>query len=256
MMSRKVTRLSFGVLVACVVGAMLAPQGMSTDQTRPNLVAEGIGSRESVDASAGGIVGYFESGVKKVRPILTHYGYPAVFLAILVEGFGIPAPGQTLLMAASIDAASGRLSLVLVMAYAFSAAVLGNILGYVIGRFGGHPLLRKAGINESRLAGVKHRFARSGLGVLVFARFFDGLRQFNGIAAGLLKMPWHQFALWNAVGAALWVGVWGLGIYFIGKRMALVRHVFKRVEPAILGLCVAATVSLLVYLLWRRGNRN
>lgn len=204
-----------------------------------------------------GLVAHLEGDIVKVQPFLTRYGYAALFLAVLVEGFGIPAPGQTLLMAASIDAAQGRLSMIWVFAFALSAAVFGNTIGYAIGRWGGRHLLKRLRIQESRISRTERRFARSGPGLLIVARFFDGLRQLNGIAAGLLKMPWPRFALWNALGAGLWTGVWGLGIYFLGKKMVPVHHFFSRMEPVIVVLFIAAAASLLLYLLWqRRGKKS
>jgi membrane protein DedA with SNARE-associated domain len=197
-----------------------------------------------------------EGAIAKVQPLLTRYGYAALFLAILVEGFGIPAPSQILLMAASIDAAGGKLNMAWVLAFALAAAVLGNAIGYAIGRWGGHALLRRLRVHESRLARIERRFARNGVWVLLIARFFDGLRQLTSIVAGLLEMPWRKFALWSTLGGMLWTGVWGLGIYFLGRRMVFLHLTFKRIEPVVLALTAAAAVSLLVYLLWQRRSRK
>jgi membrane protein DedA with SNARE-associated domain len=201
-------------------------------------------------------MGYVEGGIGKVRPLLTRYGYAAVFVAILLEGFGIPAPGQTLLMAASIDAAGSRLSMVWILVFALSAAVLGNTIGYAIGLWGGHSLLKRLRVHQNHLERIERRFARDGAVVLLFARFFDGLRQLNGIVAGLLEMPWREFVVWNTLGAMLWTGVWGLGIYFLGRRMAFLHHLFRNVQPVILALAVAAAVALVVYLIWQRRRRR
>jgi membrane protein DedA with SNARE-associated domain len=202
------------------------------------------------------IANHVEGGIAEAQELLVRYGYIALLLAVLVEGFGVPAPGQTLLMAASIDAARGKLNVVWVLTFALAAAVLGNAIGYTIGRWGGHPLLKRLGVQEKRLARIEDRFARNGAGILLIARFFDGLRQLNGIVAGLLEMPWRRFAFWNLLGGIAWVGVWGLGIYFLGRRMAFLRSNFKRVEPLVVALTIAAVVALLIYLLAQRRNKK
>jgi membrane protein DedA with SNARE-associated domain len=237
-----------------------APSGVSLagiDRGQPAPVSE---KQEAKHVAHGpshhGIMGYVEGDIAKVQPFLIRYGYAALSVAILVEGFGIPAPGQTLLMAASIDAARGKLNIAWVLAFALAAAVSGNAMGYAIGRWGGHPLLKRLKVNESRLARMERRFARSGTGLLLAARFFDGLRQLNAIVAGLLEMPWRKFALWSTLGAMLWTGVWGLGIYFLGRKMAFLHHIFRDVEPVILALAAAAAATLLLYLLWQRRNRK
>ncbi len=161
-----------------------------------------------------------EHAIAHVQPLLDHYGYPAVFVAVLVEGFGLVAPGQTLLMAAAFTAARGGLNLIVVLILSFTAAVLGNSLGYLIGFKGGRPLLYRLRVHEERLQRLEGYFNRYGKGIVVVARFFDGLRQLNGIVAGLLHMPWKTFTICNILGAALWTGVWGLGTYLLEKEIA------------------------------------
>jgi membrane protein DedA with SNARE-associated domain len=195
-----------------------------------------------------------EAGIARVRPLLERYGYPAIFVAVGVEGMGIPAPGQTLLIAASIDAAHGGLSIVAVVALAVLAAALGNSVGYLIGRVGGRPLLRKLPISEARLARVDATFRRHGGWFILVARFFDGSRQLNGIMAGTLEMPWWRFTFWNVLGAVLFVAVWGIGTYLLDRDIAEVAAVLKRIEPAAIVLLAAALIAGLVYL-WRRRHR-
>jgi len=153
------------------------------------------------------------------QPLLDSYGYLAVFGVVLVEGFGIPAPGQTLLIAASILSARGKMSFVLVLALAFLAGVMGGTIGYVLGRWGGSRLLRKAGLSQTRLSKMERLFSRYGGGVVLMGRFLDGLRQVNAIGAGSLQMPFWKFTLFNTLGTLAWIAVWGLGVYFVGKDM-------------------------------------
>ena len=192
----------------------------------------------------------------RAQPWLDRYGYPAVFLAIMVEGFGLLAPGQTLLMAAALAAAQGRLNIVWVMIWALTAAVVGNTLGYLLGRFGGRPLLLKIKVNQRRLERLEAYFTRKGKWVILIARFFDGLRQLNGIVAGLLKMPWRVFTTLNILGALLWTGVWGLGVYFIEKEIAALHFTLRQIEPWVAALCLLALLAFLVHLLWPGRHKN
>ncbi len=202
------------------------------------------------------IVGRLETAVGRVQPLLEHYGYAALFLSILIEGFGIPAPGQTLLMAASLDAARGRLSIFRVLAYGCAAAILGNAVGYLIGRWGGRSLLKRIRLNETHLQAIEERFTRHGKSILLVARFFDGLRQLNGIVAGLLNVSWRVFAMLNALGAVLWTGAWALVVYFLEKKITFIHLVSAKAEPALLFLALVLLVAMAVYLLWHRRGRR
>ena len=176
-----------------------------------------------------------KQAVARVQPVLDRYGYPAVFLTILVEGVGIPAPGQTLLIAAALTAAHGNLSIVWVLIWAGTAAVLGNSLGYLLGRWGGRPLLARFKVRGDRLARLEGHFRRYGGSLVLVARFFDGLRQLNGIVAGMLEMPWRVFTGFNVLGAVLWTGVWGLGAYWLDKEISAVHSAFRKIEPFVAG---------------------
>ncbi len=199
------------------------------------------------------VVSEIDKAVARARPLLERYGYPAVFTAIFVEGAGIPAPGETLLIAAAIDAAAGSLSITVVLIVAVAGAVLGNSLGYLIGRAGGRPLLRKLPISEERLGRVEALFERYGAAFIVVARFVDGPRQLNGIMAGTLEMPWWRFSLWNLCGALLWVGVWGLGVYALDRDLDPLLAFIQRFEPLAIALTAAALLAGLIYL-WRRRH--
>ena len=191
--------------------------------------------------------------VARVEPVLDRYGYLVVFLTILVEGVGIPAPGQTFLIAAALSAAHGNLSLVWVLISACLAAGLGNSLGYLLGRWGGRRLLARFKVRGDRLARLEEKFRRYGGGVVLVARFFDGLRQLNGIIAGMLEMPWKIFTGFNVLGAILWTGVWGLGAYFLDKEINKVHSAFRQIELFVVALTLVSFLALMVYVL-RRGR--
>lgn len=193
-----------------------------------------------------------------VEPWLDRYGYGAVFVAVGVEGFGVPAPGETLLIAGALDAAgSANLNIGGLLLTAFLAAALGGSLGYWIGRRGGRALLRRFRIDERRLQKIEQGFARYGGGLIVIARFFDGLRQLSGIAAGILEMPWWTFTLFNVVGAALWVGCWGLGVYYLDEHLHAILGIVRQLNPWVAaGTLLATGVSIgWVWRRWRSRSR-
>ncbi|MDO9530771.1 MAG: DedA family protein [Deltaproteobacteria bacterium] len=197
-----------------------------------------------------------EQAVARVQPVLNRYGYLVVFVTILVEGVGIPAPGQTFLIAAALSAAHGNLSLVWVLISACLAAGLGNSLGYLLGRWGGRRLLARFKVRGDRLARLEEKFRRYGGGLLLVARFFDGLRQLNGIVAGMLEMPWKIFMAFNVLGAILWTGVWGLGTYFLDKEISPVHRTFAQIEPFVVALTLMGVLALMVYLFRRRRTKS
>lgn len=155
----------------------------------------------------------------RARPILDEYGYAGLFVSNLTEGFGIPLPGETLLAGSAVFATAGDFDIRLVTALAFVATVLGNCVGYFIGRTGGRALLLRCRIPPARLERVEAFVARRGALVVVIARFVDGLRQTAPLVAGSLAMPWWRFFGATVAGAAAWVGVWGVGAYLVGEHL-------------------------------------
>ncbi len=195
--------------------------------------------------------------LQALAPILDRYGYLAVLGLVGVEGFGVPAPGQTILIVAGVYAASGQLSLAAVLACGIVAAVVGDNIGYAIGHFGGRPLVVRYGryvfLTEPRLAHVESFFANRGTIVVPTARFIDGLRQFNGVAAALAQMPWWRFCACNAVGAVLWATLWVLVGNFAGNHIAAVYAVAVRYEKYLLiGLAVVLIAWLIRWLVRKR----
>jgi membrane protein DedA with SNARE-associated domain len=188
-----------------------------------------------------------------VQPLLERYGYGAAFLAVMAEGVGIPAPGQTLLMASALEAAAGKMNLTWVLLFVTLAAAAGNSIGYLIGRWGGRPVLDKLKVNPQRQQYLDSFFARRGGAVILFARFIDGLRQLNGIVAGVLRMPWWIFTAYNFAGAILWTCGWGLGTYFMGRDIHAIAAFFHRQARLLYALSLVSVMALLVYLLrWKK----
>jgi membrane protein DedA with SNARE-associated domain len=197
--------------------------------------------------------------LQSLAPILDRYGYIAVLALVGVEGFGIPAPGQTILIVAGVYAASGQLGLAAVIACGILAAVVGDNIGYAIGHFGGRPLVLRYGryvlLTEPRLQHVESFFDKHGSIVVPIARFIDGLRQFNGVVAALARMPWWRFCGYNIIGAVLWVTLWVLVGNFAGNRIASVYEAVDRYQRYVLiGLAVIVVAWLTWWLLRRRAH--
>jgi membrane protein DedA with SNARE-associated domain len=198
-----------------------------------------------------------------VAPILDRWGYLAIAGVIGVESFGVPAPGQTIMVAAAVYAGAGRMNIVAVAAISFVAAVLGDNVGYWIGVRGGRKVVDRYGkylfITPERLDRAERFFARRGNRIVVAARFIDGLRQLNGVIAGITAMPWRTFLIYNAIGAALWVGWWTTVSYLLGNHLVeIIEHVHRYQWWAIgLGVVVTATyVTLHVRHVRRRRART
>lgn len=163
-------------------------------------------------------------------------------------------------MAGALLAARGQMNVAAVLLLGWSAAVLGDNIDYAIGRFGGRRLFlgrdRYVGIRPQDVQRMEHFFERWGGGMAIVARFFEGLRQLNGVVAGIGAMPWWRFFSYNVVGAAIWVGLGGGAAYYSGAKMAVVLTHFRRLEPYVLALPVLDLVILVVFLVRRRNAGN
>jgi membrane protein DedA with SNARE-associated domain len=197
-----------------------------------------------------------------VTPVLDRWGYLAVAGMIGVESFGIPAPGQTIMVAAAIYAGAGRLNIVGVAAIAFVAAVMGDNIGYWIGVRGGRKVAHKYGkyvfLTPERLARAERFFARRGNRIVLVARFIDGIRQFNGVIAGITAMPWRTFLLYNALGAFLWVGWWTTIAYVLGTHLVEIieqAHKYKWWAISIIVVAIVGYVFLHIRHIRRRRAR-
>jgi membrane protein DedA with SNARE-associated domain len=188
---------------------------------------------------------------------LDHYGLWAIFLLVLLEDFGVPVPGETALIAGAVYAGSGRLNVVAVGCVGFLAAILGDNIGYGIGRFGGRALALRWGkyvfLTEERLDKAQDFFDRQGGKIIVIARFIEGLRQANGIIAGIAEMHWLRFLAFNMLGAALWVGTWVSAGYFAGQHIGTIYHYVTQYSYYVL---IALAVLLVGYILLRLRRRR
>ena len=191
-----------------------------------------------------------------LEPTLDQYGYLAVAGLVLLEDFGIPVPGETVLILGAVYAGTGRLNIVLVALLAFFAAMLGDNIGFAIGHFGGRRLALRYGryvfLTPERLDRATEFFDRHGGKVIVIARFVEGLRQLNGIIAGMSGMEWRRFLVFNAIGAALWVGVWTTLGYLSGSNIDTIYNTAARYSTYLLAALVVLVVAYVARRLVRR----
>ncbi len=195
-----------------------------------------------------------------VEPILNHYGYLAVALFVAVEDFGIPVPGETILIAAALFAGAGPLNVFVVFVVATLAAIFGDNIGFAIGHFGGRALALRFGkyvfLTEERLDKAQEFFERHGGKIIVVARFIEGLRQANGIVAGISGMHWRRFVVFNAIGAALWVGLWVSLGYLAGNHITALYNQITRYSLYVLIALAVAVAAFIGWRLWRRRARR
>jgi membrane protein DedA with SNARE-associated domain len=174
-----------------------------------------------------------------VQPVLEHYGYLAVGGFVLLEDFGVPVPGEILLISAAIFAGAGQLNIALVIAVAVLGAVIGDNIGYAVGRLGGRPLAERWGrfvfLTPARLDRAETFFNAHGGKVVTVARFIEGLRQLNGLLAGIADNP-HAATFLDA-GVVL--GVLAVGLMaFAGTHMAVIYAEFERYRWYAIGILV------------------
>jgi membrane protein DedA with SNARE-associated domain len=185
--------------------------------------------------------------VRELTPFIHRWGYLAVFGTIFLEDFGLPLPGETMLITAGVLAGLGQLRIVPLLLVAWTAAVLGDNLGYVIGLTGGRRLVLRWGryvfVTRKRLQTIERFFDGHGGKVVLVARFVEGLRQLNGLVAGISGMSWPRFLVFNAVGAALWVCCWGLASSIAGAHLEAIGTAVGRAELILAIVVVAALLG-------------
>jgi len=166
---------------------------------------------------------------------------------------GIPVPGETALIGAALLAHDGQLEIVPLVALAAIAAILGDNVGFAIGRHGGRRLfLRPGPFHEHRVRLIEHGepfFERHGPKAVFLGRWVSGLRIASAWLAGMNKMSWPTFLFWNALGGICWAVSIGVAVYLLGD---VAEHVIAVAGPIAAGLTV---VALVAFVAWRRRIR-
>ena len=182
-------------------------------------------------------------------------GYPLLFVLVMSESSGIPIPGETALITAAVLASRGKLQVEWVIAIAAAGAIVGDNIGYEIGRKGGRWLLERPGRFERQrrevLATGEPFFERHGPKAVFFGRFVLGLRVWASWLAGATRMRWRSFVVWNALGGVCWATAIGLLAYFLGNSAGNVIETF-----GIYGLVAALGALVSAIVLHRRARRR
>lgn len=185
--------------------------------------------------------------------------YLVVGLVIGVESMGVPLPGETTLVAAALLASQGDVNIVLVIAAAATGAIVGDSIGYFIGRKAGRGLFERLGrrthhFSDERIAKAEKYFHKYGVWTVFFGRFVALLRIFAGPMAGMLRMPYPQFLAANAAGGIVWSTTIGVVAYKVGHNAD---KIFGQVSVwALVVIAVVLVAAYTVYKLRRRTSRT
>ena len=192
-----------------------------------------------------------------IAHFLDLYGYLAVFLFIGVENLGIPFPGETMLVAASVYAAQGAgLQEPFVIVACIVGSICGSSIGFWVGRTGGRGLLRKLHVSDKHLAGAETYFVRYGSATVFFGRFLAVLRAWAAFLAGLNRMNWLRFTIYNGAGAIIWSTTFGLLGFLLGKNLDRLQQVVTALGT--IGVIIVVGVVVVALSIWwlrrRRGT--
>jgi membrane protein DedA with SNARE-associated domain/membrane-associated phospholipid phosphatase len=192
-----------------------------------------------------------------IQRLLETYGYLAVLLLVGLESLGIPLPGETALLTASAYAAGGHLSIAGVIAAAAVGAVLGDAGAYWIGRTGGLALVRRYGrlfrVDDAKLEGAQKFFRRHGGKTVFFGRFVSLLRMLAALLAGVTRMPYGRFSLYNATGGICWALLFGGLGYEFGRQLPQLEHAVGQAGVLVV-LLAALVVALILAGRWVANN--
>ncbi len=190
-----------------------------------------------------------------IRQFLIDWGYWAIALGLMLENAGIPVPGETILILASVlSYNTHELHLPWIIVVATIAATTGDNIGYWIGRHGGRPLLKRwkhlFHISSEHVQSAEHLIHKHGSLAIFFARFVAGARIIAGPLAGVLCMKWPRFALFNFLGAVVWVSVIATLGYVFGSQLDRLLAFVKDFNWAVL-----AIVAIVVIFIWWKRRR-
>jgi membrane protein DedA with SNARE-associated domain len=185
-----------------------------------------------------------------VSGFVHHYGLLALFLIVMLESAGVPLPGETALVAAGVFASRGELNIAAVIIAAAAAAIIGDNLGYWVGRTGGRSVLARWTVTSRTLPWAEGFFERHGPKTSFFGRFFSILRVTAAWMAGVSRMRWWTFFLWNAAGGICWALLVGLVAYLFGQAAADAIAKYGLIGGAL--IVALALAGLVGFHFWRK----
>ena len=183
-----------------------------------------------------------------LQNLLESYGYATIFVIVGLECLGIPLPGEAVLTTGAIYAATThRLSIFLVVFAAAAGAIIGDNIGFTIGRTAGYRILRRFGriirLDERRMKIGRYIFLRHGGKVVFFGRFVAFLRIYSAFLAGANRMGWRRFTVFNAAGGIVWASLVGFAFYFAGGALTRSHGIIQTVAVAV---AIAVIVASLI----------
>ena len=186
--------------------------------------------------------------------LFARYGYAVVFVGVFLENSGLPVPGETALLAGAALSHYGRLALPWVIVTAMMAAILGDNLGFLLGRRFGRGFIerhgRRVGLTPQRLAMFDRFVQRHGARTIFIARFVTGLRVFGAVLAGASDLPWPTFLFWNATGAVAWSITFGVVGYALGQSWDTLERWIGR--SGLIAFAIVAAAAVVAVLRARR----
>jgi membrane protein DedA with SNARE-associated domain len=189
--------------------------------------------------------------------LIGRYGYLVVFFGVMLESAGVPLPGETVLITAGVMVHRGVLSFGDALFFGILGAVVGDQIGYWVGRLGGRLFVLRWGkyafITPERLGRAERFFEQHGGSAVFLARFITGLRVFGALVAGMSRMPWGKFAIYNLLGGTVWAAATVSLGYYLWASISLVEHWVGRVS---LLLVAALALALLLRWTYRRATRR
>jgi membrane protein DedA with SNARE-associated domain len=188
--------------------------------------------------------------------LFASYGYFVIIAGVLLENAAIPAPGHTVVLAGAFLAYSGHLSIVWVAVCACAAAIVGDNIGYLLGkRYGQSLIARHRGFfrfTEKRECKVRRFFDEHGPKAVVIGRFVTGLQTVAAIMAGISHMRWRTFFAWNVIGAIMWAAAFSALGYAAGRSVDAVDTYLGVAGLVVLGVVIVGGAG---FLLWRHHRR-
>jgi membrane protein DedA with SNARE-associated domain len=185
--------------------------------------------------------------------LLQSYTYPVLVALVLLESVGIPLPGEIALVTAAAYASLGHISIYIVIILAAAAAIVGGILGYLIGIKGGLPLVVRygsyVGVKRSHIERTHAFFERNGAKTILFGRFVAILRTWAAVVAGAASMSFTKFVIYTSIGSVVWAIVFGFLGFNFGRDLPLLE---KYISRASLGVLIIGVVAVAVFLIIQR----
>ncbi len=186
-----------------------------------------------------------------MKPLLEQYGYLALIVSIFLEGIGIPMPGQSLMIAASIISSEHVMNLSLVMIVSWLSCFFGNTCGYLIGYYFEGWLDKKGYISGPKMQKLQSTIQRYGPACLVVSRFVEGMKQFMPLACGIAKMSRREFLLGNALATTIWVAVFSLLTNFAFEHLSVLSQFYTE-HRYVVWSSAALLFSLMIFALLKR----